>query len=497
MSGSLPQWYPARAAGAAAWSELAASTAADFSSRSWLDDLAPAFRASGEAARRLESAARSDGVVVTGGQQPGLFGGPLYVLHKALTVLELANAIATATGRPVAPVFWAATDDTDFAEANHVSVVRRGRLDTLSAQNGADLGLAMAATPLGDVSEQFARLAEASGSAPAMTALDNVRAAYNANATVGSAYVDLLRSLLEPLGIAVLDAAHPAVRAAAHTTLMRALESADTIAASLAERTTAIGAAGFRAQVAHVPNLSLVFETLDDGTRRRIPLRDATEVARDDAALRGRLGPNVLLRPIVERQILPTVSYVGGPGEVAYFAQLSAVSEVLGVATPRIIPRWSGTLIEPHVADVMARLDASIDDFADPHAMEGKFARAAISGQVRRALDELRTTVTATSELLRGDDQTSEALSRSIGSMQAGVEHRLARLERRYAAAIKQAGTQNLDDVAMLRATLYPNRAPQERILSFIPFIARDGDAVIEAVRVQARAHVDTVMNGD
>jgi bacillithiol biosynthesis cysteine-adding enzyme BshC len=494
LLGGLPDWYASRPAGAAGWSAAAEAVAGDFVGKQWLADLLPAFDPSGVAADRLGAAAKPGGIVVTGGQQPGLFGGPLYVLHKAITLLEMADALAAATGRAVAPVFWAATDDADFVEASHVSVVRHGSLDTLVMAQSEVAGRSMANTPLGDLSDQMARIEEACGSAPDASVLDALRAAYMGGATVGAAYVALLRSLLQPLGIAVLDASHENVRAAGHRTVTLALDRADDVAAALRVRSKAISDAGFHAQVADVPNLSLVFETLEDGTRRRVPLKNAKAIA--GSVTRDSLGPNVLLRPIMERQILPTVSYIGGPGEVAYFAQVSAVADALGVAVPRISSRWSGTLMEPQIDAILGRLDATMEDFTDPHAMEGRVARQGVSPGVRGAIAELRAALDASSDLLRRDGQTSDALARSIGTMRAGVEHRLERLERRYAAAIKQAGSEDLRDVAMARATLYPNGAPQERVLSFIPFLARYGPAVIAAAREQARAHVGEVIQG-
>ncbi len=494
LAGDLSEWYAPRPRGSAEWAATAIDVANDFANRSWLSDLEPAFNASGEAAGRLRAASKSAGLVVTGGQQPGLFGGPLYVLHKAVTLIEMADALSLVTGRPVAPVFWAATDDADFVEASHVSVVRHGKLDTLAMPSRPAAGRSMASTPLGDVADQMERLREACGSAPDARAVDAVRDAYVSGATVGSAYVTLLRAVLEPLGVAVLDASHRSVRLAGHETIVSALTNADAIAVALTARSKAIATSGFRAQVADVSNLSLVFETLDDGTRRRVPVRTARSVAESVAA--ERLGPNVLLRPIMERQILPTVSYIGGPGEVAYFAQLSAVADAIGAVVPRIAPRWSGTLLEPHVESILERLHATIEDFADPHAMETRVARAGISVGVRGALDGLRAELDASCSRLGSNDQTSEALIRSIGTMRAGVEHRLERLERRYAAAIKQYGTADLRDVETVRATLYPNGAPQERVLSFIPFLARYGDAVIDATREQARLHVSNVILG-
>ncbi len=495
LEGGLPEWYLPRPAGEAAWTAIADATSAEFIGRRWLPDLLPALQPSGAAAERLRAAANDNGVVITGGQQPGLFGGPLYVLNKAMTMLELADAVQIATNRPVAPVFWAATDDADFVEASHIGVVRRGRLDTLTMAPPDVTGRSMSKTPLGDVSEQLARLEEACGSAPAAGALEAVRLAYTTSASVGSAYLLLLRSLLEPLGIAVLDASHSAVRAAGHKTAQRALDRAEAVAHALVTRSKDIASAGFHAQVADVPNLSLVFETLDDATRRRVPISTAPSVAASSPS--ERLGPNVLLRPVMERQILPTVCYVGGPGEVAYFAQVSAVARALDFAVPRIVPRWSGTLIESQIDTTLDRLGAGIADFADPHAMETMVARKAVSPGIRDSIAELRVTLDNISNQLRGDAQTSDALSRSIGTMRAVVENRLTRLERRYAAAIKQAGTDDLRDVAFVRATLYPGGDPQERVLSYVPFLARYGSSAVDAIRVEARKHVAGVIDGD
>ncbi|MDQ2889343.1 MAG: bacillithiol biosynthesis cysteine-adding enzyme BshC [Gemmatimonadota bacterium] len=494
LAGDVPDWYAPRLIGARAWDRAASDVAADFGRRNWVDELLPALQPNAEVLARLRSVVSGGGVVVTGGQQPGLFGGPLYVLYKAITLVEMARAIEAATSRPCVPVFWAATDDTDFVEASHVSVVRDGRLEMLGMSDPAAPGRSMAATPLGDVAQLLDRLEAACAAAPDARVLMAVRGAYARQETVGSAYVTFLRSLLHPLGVAVLDASHAAVRAAGRATMVSALASAEGIATALRDRAAAIATAGYRPQVADVANLSLVFETLGDGTRRRVPLRAARETA--NAIEAQRLGPNVLLRPIMERQILPTVTYVGGPGEVAYFAQVSAVADAIGFAAPRVIPRWSGTVIEPDVQETMACLGATVEDFSDPHALEGRVARAAVPTDVRESIERLRDAVRAARETLVAKPTTSTALQRSIGAMEAGVLHRLARLERRYAAAVKQGGTAELRDVAHVRASLYPNGAPQERVLSFVPMLARYDSELLDSISEAARQHVDRVIKG-
>ena len=53
--------------------------------------------------------------------------------------------------------------------------------------------------------------------------------------------------------------------------------------------------------------------------------------------------------------MLPTAAYVGGPAEIAYFAQSAVVYEkILGRVTP-VLPRLSATLVEPAIAKVLAQ----------------------------------------------------------------------------------------------------------------------------------------------
>ena len=177
--------------------------------KAW-EAIAPAIAATGAAAARLERVRRAGGVVVTTGQQPGLFGGPVYTWSKAVGALALADALESATGIPTAAVFWAATDDADFLEASRPSCSDR-RCRTPEPASRAGPGTPMSLAPLGDVSSELAALAAACGSAADHRPLAAVASAYSGDATVGGAYVALLRSQLEPLGVPVLDASHPSV----------------------------------------------------------------------------------------------------------------------------------------------------------------------------------------------------------------------------------------------------------------------------------------------
>lgn len=489
MDGRLGDWYPARPTTPQGWKARVDAVRGDTKQRGWLNAIHPAFAATGAAAARLERVAGGRGVVVTTGQQPGLFGGPIYTWSKALTALALADEIEAVTGAPAAPVFWAANDDADFAEASWTAIAVPGGAERLALAAPVAVGRPMSEMPLGNPSDALAALERACGATVDPRALEAVRDAYREGATVGSAYLQLLRAMFEPLGIAVLDAAHPSVSAAARPLLVRALDRATEVASSLKARDAAIVAAGYSTQVVEVEGLSLVFERQTAaGDKRRIPLAEATATA---AAAKGVLSPNVLLRPVIERALLPTVSYVAGPGELAYFAQVSAVANALGLDAPVVVPRWSTTIVEPHVTRILARLGIQESDLEDPHRAEGRLASDAVPSEMTAALTSLRDALeTKSGELAKASDATSFPMpSTVIDGVRKNIQHRLDRLERRIVAAAKHREQETMTQIGTARGALYPLGTRQERALNIVPLLARHGTVIIDRMRDAARAH--------
>ena len=460
----------------------------------WLDELAPALGpSSGAAAQRLARSADGKGIIVTTGQQPGLFGGPVYTWSKALSALALADAIEAETGVPTAPVFWAATDDSDFAEGASTWIARPGGAERLSIASAMPEGTRVADIPLPDVRELLSQIEGACGSAADTRIIDYLKRAYGAKATVGGAYLALLRSVLEPLGIAVLDAAHPATARAAHPFLLRALHERERVARALTDRSAAISAAGYQPQVVDMPDLTLVFERRGL-VRERIPKARASVVAATSEP--GSLSPNVLLRPVVERSLMPTVAYVAGPGEITYFAQVSAVAEGTGLPAPMAVPRWSVTLVEPHVEDLLARYGLAIDDLADPHAAETQLARDAWPSGVARSMQGLRREVADRLANLKASLAEVDGLTpaATVDGAARALEWRISRLERRINASVKRRETALVRDLATIRGSLYPGGARQERALNLVPMLARHGLGLLEDMRGVAAAHARSLV---
>ena len=495
MSASVPAtWYPGRPLSADAWRARVEGVRRS-SAPGWLDVLRPAIEPSGVAAERLTRVARHGGVVVTTGQQPGLFGGPLYTWSKALTIRALADEMEAVTGVPVAPLFWAATDDSDFAEASWTAVSVAGGFERLQLEAIASAGLSMSAVPLPDMTAPLAVLRDACGSGSDGRAWEAVRHAYGRGGTIGSAYLGLLRELLEPLGIAVLDASHAAVRSAAHPLLVRALEHADAIHAALAARSDEIRTAGFEPQVADVPELSLVFDN-HDGHRIRVARNAAAAEA--GRASPGRLSPNVLLRPVVERAILPTVAYAAGPGEFAYFAQVSAVAQALQADIPLAVPRWSVTLVEPHIDGLLAKYDVTVADIAHGDALARRLLQQAIPPQVAATMTALRQALETQSRALRDAVEHSGLVpARSVDAIERAVSWRLDRFDRRLRAGARRRDAALAVDLGSLGGALFPGGARQERMANIIPFLVRYGLSLLEQMLEHARTHARALVRPD
>ena len=441
----------------------------------WLTAVAPAMSASGAAAARLDRVVRENGIVVTTGQQAALFGGPLYTLAKALTAIRLADHLEQELGVAAAPVFWGATDDADFLEASSAHVADADGLRELRIATAPPAGTPMSRASLGETTPLVEQLRRACGSAAHAEFFDAARDAFASNSSIGDAYVRLLRTLLEPLGMAVLDSSHSAVRTAARPHLEHAVRNAQAASQASATAAASLRQHGFEPQVEDDRGLSLVF-AIEKGVKRRLSVAEAGSYRGSDE-----LAPNVLLRPLIERRLLPTVAYVGGPGELSYFVQTAAVAGALGWKPAVGVPRWSCTILEPFAECALQRLGVKQHDVRDLHALERQLAVAAMPKSVERAWEALEDQLA----------EAIEALSTAVGKeklmppaviegLDRSLKHRLSRTQRRLLAAVKRRDESVRHDLMVAHAALHPMGKRQERVLNFIPMLARGGPELLQ-----------------
>lgn len=438
-------------------------------------------------------------VAVVTGQQVGLFSGPAYTMYKVLHAVKLAEWLS-ASGVPAVPVFWLATEDHDFAEVNHVWVfdaahrpVKLEMRRTASSQPVGDIGLS--APPVGELRKAF------QGFPFGEEVADLVEEAYRPGSTMGRAFGELLRRLLARFDVLQVDPMRPAFRKLAAPLLRAAVEAAPELTAALLARNRELAAAGYHAQVHVEDHTSLVF-LLENG--KRLTLRRQG----DEYVLNGRrfstreladraesLSPNAILRPVAQDWMLPTVTYIGGPAEVAYLAQSAAIYDRLLGRMPVAMPRAGFTVLDERTDKLMGRYGLALRDlFHGAEPLRDRIAAQIVPPAVREAGAQARETVEGSltrlrSELTAFDPTLAGAADRSLRK----IRYQLEKIERKTGREALRRDERAGRDAESIYGLIYPERHLQERLYSFLPFLAKHGldltDRIYDEIQLDCPDH--------
>jgi bacillithiol biosynthesis cysteine-adding enzyme BshC len=406
-------------------------------------------------------------LAVTTGQQPGLFTGPLYTVHKALSAAALARVLERRWGRPVVPVFWSASDDHDFAEASAASWIGAdGKVATAALPpRPSEAPLTpMYREPLGPGLEGALRSLEESlpPSEFREATLAWLHRHYRAEATVAGAYAAAMAELVAPAGILVLESSHPAVKRAAAPLLVRALAEAAQLDADLDRHAESRGVTSRTSGIVVGDGASLVMLEASQGrdrlvaheggfttrrSRERVTLDEVRRIAAEEPT---RLSPNVLLRPVVESALLPTVAYLAGPGELRYFELTGPVYERLEVPRQLPLPRWSGVLVEPRVDRVLDKFGIALEELLEPgSALEARLVRAQVPSEAVEALARLREAIEAQYEVLaRSAESIDPTLARPVQSARHQAQTGTQDLEKKLVQHLKKRQETELGQIA-------------------------------------------------
>ncbi len=440
------------------------------------------------------------GFLVTTGQQPGLFTGPLYTVYKALQAAMLADALEKLLDAPVAPVFWVASEDHDWAEVDHahlIGVDNELHRIQLPPQEGSE-SLPLHRLPLGKgVAEAVARARELLPETDFSGAYDALlEEAWRPGVTLPDGVRATLAALLDPFGVSFVDAADPALKAASLPVLRREVQAAAQHEAALAARADALREAGWDVQVPILDGGVNLFVEGPAGRERlyrqdgAFRLRHSGEVLTEDDVLRrldeapDTVSPNVLLRPVVEAAALPTVAYVAGPGETAYWAQLAPLFAGHGVAMPAVVPRISVTVVESKVGKVLEKFSLSMETLQRPfHEVAGDLARDEVPEAVQKALGQLRGAIgQGTAALEKEVKAVDPTLKGPVQHVRGSAFEALAEAERKIVQAVKRENEIALQQIEKARLHLFPDGAPQERVLNPFYYLTRYGPAFLEDV---------------
>ena len=454
-----------------------------------------AARGAPEAARAAAARLGDAGTVaVVTGQQAGLFGGPLFTLLKALTVVRLARRLADERETAVVPVFWVDAEDHDLDEIRGCHLLN-GELArvSVSLDVGARPGTSAAAVALDDSIREALDALRAALPPTEFTAAvtEALGAAYAPGRRLVEAFARWIDRLLGGHGLVVYDASDPAAKPFVRSVFKREIRRPGRTATLATEAGAELAALGYHAQASPAPGAVALFRL--DGVRQTIRAIDGAfstggRTLDAETLLAGietdpvRFSPNVLLRPIVQDTLLPTVAYVAGPNELAYLGQLRRVYAAFDVPMPVIHPRASATIVDAATVRFLHRYDV---DFAQLQPRDDAALNRLLALQIPEGIEQA---LAAAEQSAAGHlDAIGSAvptldptLTGAVASTRSRLDRELRNLRGKIVAAAKRRDSTLRRQFERARAQSFPGGVPQERSIAGVYFLNRYGFALVD-----------------
>jgi bacillithiol biosynthesis cysteine-adding enzyme BshC len=446
-------------------------------------------RRSAPAAARDAAARLADPktVAVVTGQQAGLFGGPLFTLYKGLTAVKLAAQLSNDHGVPVVAVFWVEAEDHDWDEVASLSVLDNDlqrRTITLPPPPGAGhspIGVLELGSEINGVIDELASTLPHTEFTAELLA--DLRQAYAPGIAMSDAFARVLDRTLGSLGVVVFDCSDRAAKPLASAIFAHEVTHPGRTWSLAGEAGRRLAAGGYHTQVDGSSQTGAALFRID-GSRTAVEAAHAPELA-DTARTRPEtFSPNVLLRPIVEDALFPTVCYVSGPNELAYLAQLRTVYEHFGVPMPLFYPRSSATILDSASARFLDKHDLPFEALqARDESALNRLLAASLPESVDRALKEadeaIQQKMAAIVASVPAIDATLEGAAKStLGKLQ----HDMAAFRSKVITAAKKRDETLRRQFFRAQAQAFPDGIPQERALGSVALLNRYGPALVSSL---------------
>lgn len=427
-------------------------------------------------------------LAVVTGQQAGLLTGPLYTIYKAISCIKVARAQSTFLGRPVVPIFWIASEDHNVAEVSSIHIAEKDRLLELavSYEEKQRVALGYRQIPMGfiNVVEQLL------GSAPETAKREEWSQGFAFAVEAQSPdeiFARILHRLLGPYGLIIVNPLYDGFKERSADFFSCLIEKAEIINASYQESVTNIHKIGLPVQVKKDEDNAHLF-IYEHKERKALKLINKGFACRDGSASWSkeelsnlikqhpwRLSMNVVTRPLWQDWLLPTLAYIAGPGEIAYFALLRKTYSSLGMKMPVIVPRESYTLLEPSVQRIMRKYDVSIDlalknmkmvrqdrlEQIDNFNVDSFFANFT---------EKLISHFEDNAEHLVNWDKGMECL---VKDTKRRIFNSMDFLHRKTKAQQMERASVFLRHIQMLDNNICPFGKPQERVFNFFPYLLK------------------------
>lgn len=459
------------------------------------------FGTSQKTLKSIEKIKDKTTAVVFTGQQTGLFGGPLYTIYKALTAVNLAQHLTQHTPYTVLPFFWVEGEDHDFEEVRTANIIDKdNKLINLSWEpekpfEGEIVGDMTLDQGIEQLIEKYRD--NTFDTEFKDEVIDALKEHYKPGNTMVQAFAGWLTQLLGKHGLIMVDPSDHRLKKLAVPVYEKCLDRHRyEINQTLTKTNKELEKRGYHSQVGHR------MDTLDFFYHepRRLPFyREGetyfiknTTLSFTKEELKGfikdnytRISPNVMLRPQVQDYLFPTVAYVAGPSEAAYYAQFKGIYDIFENPMPVIYPRRSITIMEKSIKKLIKKFDIEFKDvLGDKQELEKKIVSSLYPESLKQTIEETQANILQSLQKLEKESAAFNSnLIPVIKRLQGRMMKELSSTETRIANEIEKKDAIVRNQIEKLFVNVYPNGGLQERQLNILNYLYKYGFSLIDALR--------------
>lgn len=468
----------------------------------YIENFMSRFPTSPSVKNSLEKLKDEESVVVIGGQQAGILTGPLYTLHKVISIIKLAEQKEKELKIPVVPVFWIAGEDHDYQEVNHIFLpmdqkvdkwIYPERVQQKKMVSDIDLYKETCLSWAKNVIENFGETKHT------RSILEFVEKQLAKSMTFVDFFAFIIMELFKDYGLLIVDSGDRQLRNLEKELFKKQIHHYDSITRALLEQQKEIEKKGFPITLDVSAEAANLFY-YDQRTNERILLdfdrqkdqfvgkngtitftkEELLQLASDEPE---KLSNNVVTRPLTQEWLFPTISFIAGPGEISYWAELKLVFEHFGIKLPPIVPRLNITLLdrttETDLADLHLNLADVLSRGTDPEKQ--KFLESIKDQEVEALFLEAKEQLLKHYHLIEAKtEEVDKGLLPLLKKNESLVLKQIDFMEKKLEDSITLQHEVVLNKFARVDLALRPDGFPQERVWNVFYYLNQYGLTLVK-----------------
>ncbi|MGO4887884.1 bacillithiol biosynthesis cysteine-adding enzyme BshC [Anaerobacillus sp. MEB173] len=443
---------------------------------------------------QIEKLKDKQALVVVGGQQAGLLTGPLYTIYKVLTILQIAKEQEEMLSVPVVPIFWIAGEDHDFAEINHLHVMKGSTVIKHPIQTAPEKKSPVSQLNFDHtvIKEWLYEIVRNFGETEHTKAITSVlEHSLEKSQSYVEFFGELISTLFKDTGIVLMDSADPNLRELEAPVFKKMIINNKELSELFVRQAKEVQQAGYGTPIAinehnahlfyHINGERVLLEREQEGRFRGknnefiISQDELLQIAENSPQ---QLSNNVVTRALMQEAILPVLAFVAGPGEVAYWATFKQLFHLFGYKIPPIIPRHQITIIDEQSQRFMTEINISLSVYLNGgsslakerwYQKQKQWDINGISAETKQQMENAHKQLRALANEI--DPSLEKVAMKNYQLIISQIDF----LERQLEKKVREKYEPTLRKFDLLSAMLMPNDQPQERIHNIFIYLNKYG----------------------